>query len=208
MARWSRVLSPTRTRYSLMTRLVRGALLALFRSQNWTLDAWQPRSRKFIIIGAPHTSNWDFLFFIGATDALGIRPAFMGKHSLFRWPMTRFMREMGGVPVVRSASHNYVEQMIDVFNARDELMLVVAPEGTRKGAAKWKTGFYHMALGAGVPIVPAWVDHAARRGGLGPEIALTGNMATDFARIRAYYEEKLPGHARWQAITAGIDDDD
>lgn len=208
MARRSRFLSAPTPRLSLLTRLVRGALLGIYKSQRWTLDPWQAKSRKFIIIGAPHTSNWDFLFFIGATDALGIRPAFMGKHSLFRWPMTRFMREMGGVPVVRSASHNYVEQMIDVFNARDELMLVVAPEGTRKGARKWKTGFYHMALGAGVPIVPAWVDHSTRRGGLGAEIVLTGNKAIDFARIRAYFEEKLPGHPRWDAITAGIADDD
>lgn len=203
MARWSRLLSAPATRLSLLTRLVRGALLGLYKTQGWKLDPWKPKSRKFIIVGAPHTTNWDFLFFMGATDELGIRPAFMGKHSLFRWPMTRFMREMGGVPIVRSSRNNYVEQMIEVFKARDELMLVVAPEGTRKGAAKWKSGFYHIALGAGVPIVPAWVDHKAKRGGLGPEIALTGDKAADFARIRVWFEEKLPGHPRWDAITAG-----
>ncbi|MCW1401140.1 lysophospholipid acyltransferase family protein [Novosphingobium sp. MW5] len=206
MARWSGLLSAPASRLSLFTRLVRGALLALYRSQGWQLDPWKAQSRKFIIVGAPHTTNWDFLFFMGATDELGIRPAFMGKHSLFRWPMTRFMREMGGVPIVRSSRNNYVDQMIEVFNARDELMLVVAPEGTRKGAAKWKSGFYHIALGAGVPIVPAWVDHKIKRGGLGPEIALTGDKAADFARIRAWFEEKMPGNPRWDAITAGATD--
>lgn len=206
MARWSRLLSARPPRLSLLTRLVRSALLALYRSQGWNLDLWQAQSRKFIIVGAPHTTNWDFLFFMGATDELGIRPAFMGKHSLFRWPMTRFMREMGGVPIVRSSRNNYVDQMIEVFNARDELMLVVAPEGTRGGATKWKSGFYHIALGAGVPIVPAWVDHKVKRGGLGPEIALTGDKAVDFARIRAWFEEKMPGNPRWDAITAGATD--
>lgn len=189
-------------RRSLLTRLVLFILLGLYRSQGWTLSGSAPASRRCVIVGAPHTSNWDFVFFLGATRAFGLRPSFMGKHSLFRWPMARFMREMGGVPVVRTASHNYVEQMIAEFAGRDEFMLVVAPEGTRKGANCWKSGFYHIAMGAGVPIVPGWVDCRTRRGGLGPEFMPSGDYVADMARIAAFYRSVLPGHPRLAAITA------
>ena len=186
---------------SLLTRLVLSVLLGVFRLQGWTLTGKAPAARKCVLVGAPHTSNWDFIFFLGATHAFGLRPAFMGKHSLFRWPLRRFMVEMGGLPVIRSASHNYVDQMVAAFESHDDLMLVVAPEGTRKGAERWKSGFYHIAHGAGVPIVPAWVDHANRRGGLGDEIVTTGDYAADLARIAEFYRSVLPGHSRLEAIT-------
>ena len=170
-------------RQSLLTRFVLFVLLGVFRWQRWTLSGEPPKSRRCVIIGAPHTSNWDFIFFLGTTHAFGLRPAFMGKDSLFRWPLGRFMREMGGVPVIRSSSQNYVDQIVAEFGRREDMMLVVAPEGTRKGAERWKSGFYHIARGAGVPIVLAWVDQASRRGGLGPEIVLTDDYETDLARI-------------------------
>lgn len=188
---------------SLPSRFILWVLVGLYRLQGWELIGGPPKVRRCVLIGAPHTTNWDFIFFVGITDELGIQPSFMGKHSLFKWPFERFMHELGGVPVVRSSSHNYVDQMVDEFARRDELMLVVAPEGTRKGAAKWKSGFYHIALGAGVPIIPGWLDYGAKRGGLGPAIMPTGDYAADMARIAAYYESVLPGHPRLSAITAG-----
>ena len=140
-----------------------------------------------MIVGAPHTSNWDFLCFLGITEALGVRASFMGKDSLFRWPMRRFMIDMGGVPVDRSASNNYVDAMADEFARRDEFMLVIAPEGTRKGALRWKTGFYHIALKAGVPIVCGFIDYPHKRGGFGPAIMPSGDYAADMAKMAAFY---------------------
>lgn len=173
---------------SLFTRMVRAVLLWLYRRQHWHVWAEAPLPKRCVILGAPHTSNWDFLVFLGATGDLGIRPAFMGKHSLFHFPMGGFMREMGGVPVNRSASRNYVEQMAEAFAARDEMQLVIAPEGTRKGAVKWKTGFYHIACAADVPIVPAWIDYASRQVCMTMPIQPTGDFRADMARIAAVYQ--------------------
>jgi 1-acyl-sn-glycerol-3-phosphate acyltransferase len=174
-------------RLSLFTRAVRGALLWLYRRQRWTVTTEAPIPARCVMIGVPHTSNWDFLVFLGATHALGIRPAFMGKHSLFNWPMGGFMREMGGVAVDRSSSRNYVEQMAEAFASREEMQLVVAPEGTRKGATKWKTGFYHIACAAGVPIVPAWLNYQTRQVGMGKPLFPSGNFAQDMEHFARFY---------------------
>ncbi len=184
------------TRPSLLSRLTQSALLWIYRRQGWTIHGQAPDSPRCVIIGAPHTSNWDFIFFLGVTRQFGIRPRFMGKDSLFRWPLTRFMHEMGGVPVVRSSSHNYVDQMIDQFAAHEDFMLVVAPEGSRSSTGKWRSGFYHIAMGAGVPIVLAWVDNARMEGGLGPTMMLTGDYAADMQRIAAFYRSVMPGHPK------------
>ena len=185
---------------TLLSRLVRRLLLGLFAWKGWRLEGRRPTARKFVITGAPHTSNWDFVFFIGATHAFGVRPSFMGKLSLFRWPLTRFMKDMGGVPVDRSRKGDYVAQMIEEVARRGELALVVAPEGTRSSVSGWRSGFYHIALGAGVPIVPAWVDNARMVGGLGPAIMPTGDYAADLAKIAAFYRSVMPGHPRVAAI--------
>lgn len=183
-------------RAPLLSRLVRAGLLRLYRWKGWALEGQPPPLAKFVIVGAPHTSNWDFVFFLGATHELGIRPRFMGKHSLFRWPLRRFMFDMGGVPVDRSASRNYVDQVVAAFAAEEDFRLVIAPEGTRGGDGKWRSGFYHIALGAGVPIVPAWVDHETMRGGLGPPIAPSGDYEADLARIAAFFRSKMPDHPK------------
>lgn len=192
-------IDPPRT---LLSRVVRRALLALYAWKGWRLEGTRPAARKFVITGAPHTSNWDFVFFLGATHRFGVRPSFMGKDSLFRWPLARFMRDMGGVPVDRSRKGDYVAQMIEEFARRDELALVVAPEGTRSNVSGWRSGFYHIALGAGVPIVPAWVDNTRMRGGLGPAIMPTGDYAADLAKIAAFYRSVMPGHPRVATIEA------
>lgn len=189
-------------RPTLLSRAVRGIVLWLFRLRGWKLEGRAPKARRCIIIGAPHTSNWDFVFFIGATHHFGLRPRFMGKKSLFRWPMTRFMHDMGGVPVDRSKRGNYAEAMIAEFARHDEFALVVAPEGTRSSVGKWRSGFWHIANGAQVPIVIAWVDNAAMRGGMGPEIMPSGDFEADMARIAAYYRSVMPGHAKWAAFDA------
>ncbi len=186
-------------RATLLSRIVRRLLIALYRWKGWRLEGGHPRVRKFIITGAPHTSNWDFVFFIGATHAFGIRPSFMGKHTLFKWPMARFMEDMGGISVDRSRrGSNYVEQVADVFARSHELALVVAPEGSRTSDGEWRSGFWHIARAAGVPIVPAWVNNATMRGGLGEPIWPSDDMAADFAKLAAFYRAKRPDCDRFE----------
>lgn len=185
---------------SLLSRLVRRLLILLYRWKGWRIDGRRPEARKFIILGAPHTSNWDFVFFIGATHELGIRPSFMGKSSLFKWPMTDFMLDMGGIPVDRAKRANYVEQVAAAFAAADDLALVIAPEGSRTSKGDWRSGFYHIAMAAGVPIVPAWVDNAKLVGGMGEPIMPTGDYRADLAKIAAFYREKRPDCDRFVAL--------
>jgi len=142
----------------------------------------------------PHTSNWDFVYFLGATDALNLNLSFMGKVSLFRWPFARLMRDLGGVPVDRSRSGDTVQAMADEFARRDEFMLTIAPEGTRGKAAQWKTGFYNIALRAGVPIVPAMMDYRLKIVALGPAILPSGDYGKDMAHLAAFYRDCTPRH--------------
>lgn len=189
---------------SLLSRIVKRVLLALYRWKRWRIEGEHPGVDKFVIVGAPHTSNWDFVFFIGATDALGIRPSFMGKKSLFEGPQRRFMLDMGGVPIDRSKKGNYVEQVARAFAEADELALVIAPEGSRTFTGSWRSGFYHIAMAAGVPIVPAWVNNATMRGGIGPAIMPTGDYRADLARIAAFYRDKRPDCDRFVALENSV----
>lgn len=181
-------------RPSLPSRLFRKALVAIYRYNGWQAHGVVPSPRRFVLIAAPHTSNWDFLNFIGLTADLGIKPHFMGKSSLFRWPWRNFMLDMGGVPVDRSSSQNYVQQMIEEFGRRDEFMLTIAPEGTRGNVRSWKTGFYHIAMGAKVPIVIGMMDYPSKTGGLGAAIWPTGDYEADMKEVAKYYTKVTPKH--------------
>jgi 1-acyl-sn-glycerol-3-phosphate acyltransferase len=181
-------------RPSLLSRAVRAAMMWFYRRQGWVAHGKVPEPRRFIIIAAPHTSNWDFLYFIGLTQTLGITPHVMAKSSLFRWPMRRFMLDMGGVPVERSKGGNYVQAMIDEFAKRDEFMLTIAPEGTRGSVRQWKTGFYHIAIGANVPMVVGMMDYGTKSGGLGPMIWPTGDYEADMAKVAEVYASVTPRH--------------
>jgi len=187
---------------SLMSRLVRWIILLIYRAKGWKLEGALPDARKFVIAGAPHTSNWDFVFFTGATHEMGIKPSFMGKHTLFRWPMKRFMEDMGGIPVDRRGRANYVEQVAAEFARRDELALVVAAEGSRTTDGTWKSGFYHIAQAAGVPIVPTWVCNATMRLGFGPALWPSGDYAADLTKIANYLRSVLPDEGRFKALEA------
>ena len=192
---------------SLLSHIVKRLLLALYRWKGWKLEGRRPDCDKFVILGAPHTSNWDFIFFLGATHQLGIRPSFMGKVSLFKWPATNFMLDMGGIPVDRSQRANYVEQVADAFARAKDLALVIAPEGSRTFKGDWKSGFYHIAMAAGVPIVPAWVNNQTMRGGMGDPIMPTGDYRADLARIIAFYRSKRPDCERFLAIENRLKDE-
>jgi 1-acyl-sn-glycerol-3-phosphate acyltransferase len=163
-----------------------------YARQGWSEERIIPAEQKFVVIAAPHTSNWDFLYFLALADKLNVPLSFMGKASLFRWPFKRMMMELGGIPVNRSKSTNMVDQMIAEFAQRDTFMLTIAPEGTRGKVREWKTGFYHIAVGAGVPMVCGLMDYAKKRGGLGMAIWPTGDYAADMAKVTDYYRQCTP----------------
>ncbi len=179
-------------RAGFLSRLAKAALLALYKRHGWRAVGIVPTPRKFIIIAAPHTSNWDFLYFLGLTQDLAVDAHFMAKDSLFRWPMRRFMLEMGGIPVDRSARHNMVEAMVREFETRDEFMLTIAPEGSRSKLGKWKTGFYQIALAAKVPLVVGLMDYGRKTGGLATTIWPTGDYAADMAKVWEVYRDCTP----------------
>lgn len=132
------------------------------QAAGWTFTGTLPDAPKVVFIVAPHTSNWDFLVGITAMFALGLRVTFLGKHSLFRWPLGPVMRWLGGFPVDRSASHNVVEQTIEHIRRTDRIALGLSPEGTRRKLPAWRTGFHYVARGAGIPIVPVALDYDTR----------------------------------------------
>lgn len=159
----------------------------MLRLFGWSIHGEAPDLPKFVAIVAPHSSNWDFYFGIAAVFAMGIRVSWLGKHTLFRPPFGAFFRWLGGIPTERSISHGLVEQTIHALNSRERLIMALAPEGTRKRVEKWKTGFYHIAQGARLPILLAYFDYAQRAVGLGPLFHPTGDLDADVHRILEFY---------------------
>ncbi|MDV3258367.1 MAG: lysophospholipid acyltransferase family protein [Sphingomonas sp.] len=186
-----------------LERLVRLALIGIYRLAGWQAIGELPPIPKFVIMGASHTSNWDFLVFVGTVSALGRQVRFIAKDSLFRWPMGGFMRALGGVPVDRSAPQDLVSQIVAEFEAHDEFVLVFAPEGTRSRTTSWKTGFYQIALRANVPIVCAGPDYPSRRGVIGPVIQPTGDYAGDLKPAFQFFRTLVPRHPERSAFPEG-----
>lgn len=175
--------------------LSRGVGRAVLRASGWRLVGSFPDLPKFVIIVAPHTSNWDFPVGLAAKMALRLKVTFLAKNSLFTFPLGILMRGVGGMPVDRSASHDLVTGIVSEFRTRDQLVLVVAPEGTRRKVERWKTGFYHIARGAAVPIVPVALDWGNRTVRIGKPFHTTGNADADIAALRAWYSG-IRGRAR------------
>jgi 1-acyl-sn-glycerol-3-phosphate acyltransferase len=155
----------------------------------WRVEGSVPPTTRVVLIAAPHTSNWDLPFMLACAYVLGLRPKWLGKRELFRWPFGWFMRRIGGIPIDRSASHGFVVQAVDRFQDGNPLIMVVPPSGTRRRAERWKSGFYHIARGAGVPIACGFLDYGRKRGGIGPLILPTGNVRQDMDRFRAFYAD-------------------
>jgi len=146
-----------------------------------------PNLRKFVIIVAPHTSNWDFPVGMSAKLALGLSAIWLGKHTLFRGPFRVILRALGGIAVNRSASNDVVQQVTDEFARHERLVLAVAPEGTRKKVERWKTGFYHIARSAGVPIVPVALEWEQRAIRIMPAFTPTDDADSDIAALRQLF---------------------
>jgi 1-acyl-sn-glycerol-3-phosphate acyltransferase len=152
----------------------------------WRVESAMPPPRA-VAIAYPHTSNWDLPFMLAIAYRLGLRPYWLGKKEIFRWPFGRLMKWLGGVPVDRKARTNMVQQVIDRFAEIDRFFLVVPPSATRRRAAHWKSGFYHIARGAGVPILCTFLDYKRKVGGIGIPVVPSGDVRADMDKIRAFY---------------------
>lgn len=161
--------------------------LMFLKFMGWRVEGEIPDIKKFVIIAAPHTSNWDFPITLAVAFALKMKIYWMGKAAIFCWPFAAAVRWLGGIPIDRSKSHNVVEQSIQAFHKLEKLILLVPPEGTRKKVSTWKTGFYHIARGANVPIVLGFLDYRRKVGGIGPIFHPTGHIEKDMQTIRAFY---------------------
>ena len=166
----------------------------LLRCFGWRIEGSFPELPKCVTIGAPHTSNWDFFFGICAVFALGLRFDWIGKHTLFRPPFGAFMRSLGGTPLNRQKTEGAVEQIVAIMNSHESYILCLAPEGTRSRVRRWKTGFYNIALQAGVPIVPAYIDYRRKVVGFGPAFEPTGDVEREVAEIQAFYRGFVARH--------------
>ncbi|MBL8430294.1 MAG: lysophospholipid acyltransferase family protein [Dechloromonas sp.] len=174
-----------------MMKTLSRRLLALL---GWTLVEPLERPAKAVLVGYPHTSNWDGVYALLVKLALGLDARWVGKDTLFRRPIGGIMRRLGGIPIDRSAPHGFVAQMAAEFASRPDFLLVIAPEGTRSLTKGWKSGFYRIALAAKVPVALAFVDYERREAGILTYLTLTGDPASDIATIAAHYEGRQGKH--------------
>lgn len=168
-----------------LTRAIARFWLFVFR---WRFEGDVPNVAKAVVIAAPHTSNWDFLLGMGVVFAVGVDVKWLGKHTFVRGPLGGVLRWLGGIPVDRRAPQGMVGRTIGEFARRERLLIGLAPEGTRKKVEKWKMGFYYIARGAGVPILPVYFDYGRRVVGFGPLVAPSGDVAADLEKIGSVYE--------------------
>lgn len=160
---------------------------ALVRLSGWRLEGELPNVARLVLIVAPHSSWWDGIWGLLFKVALGVDVSFMAKRELFHWPIGGLLRGLGGIPIERRAAHDVVEQMVERFEASERLWLGIEPEGTRKAVRKWKSGFWHIARQAGVPVLPAYFDYPRKVIGLGPLFQPTADKDADIAALRAFY---------------------
>jgi len=202
-----RRLEPTPPRscyaFDMTKRPLRRFLARVFlRMTGWRADGVRPEAKQFVIIAAPHTTNWDFPYLLAFAALFEVRISWMAKHTFFRWPLGPFARALGGIPVRRHKREDLVTAMARTFDEHEELGLVVPAEGTRSHVEYWKSGFYHIARAAEVPIVMSYLDYTKKTGGFGPAFFPSGDVRKDMDAIRAFYHGKqgkfpaLFGHVR------------
>ena len=169
---------------------------SILRLGGWRMEGEFPAVPKAVLIGAPHSSNWDGVWGFAALLALDLDLRILGKKELFWGPMGWLMRFLGVIPIDRRAPGGFVAQSIATMRAADSLWIGIAPEGTRKAVEQWKTGFWKLAEGADVPVIQAYFHYPDKIIGIGPATVLSGDLSADMARIRAWY-------APWQGRNRG-----
>ncbi|MDH5608865.1 MAG: 1-acyl-sn-glycerol-3-phosphate acyltransferase [Cyclobacteriaceae bacterium] len=176
-----------------MTRFWKSFFLFGFWLFGWKVKGEKPKLKKYVIIVAPHTSNWDFIVGLAAKHIFELDAHFLGKDSLFKLPLLGwFMRGINGHPVIRDSHHNVVDQVAEMFESNDRFVMALAPEGTRSFRPEWRTGFYHIAVKASVPIVMVGLDFAKKCVELREPFYPTGNIVPDIEAMKSYYRT-IPG---------------
>jgi 1-acyl-sn-glycerol-3-phosphate acyltransferase len=170
------------------------SLLAL-KLVGWKIVGQLPEHNRYVMIAAPHTSNWDFALMLLVAFIKRMDVHWMGKDALFPKPFKGFVQWMGGIAIDRSQANDTVEQMVAHYNNNDELIVLITPEGTRSKVKQWKTGFYHIAHGAGVPIVLGFVDAPTKTMGFGEAFVTCGDVDADMMKILSFYSDKTGIHA-------------
>ena len=173
-----------------MSRLRRTLARLFWRVSRWTLRSHPQPDVPRILIGAPHTSNWDFVLMLAIAWEAGIPLRWLGKKSLFAGPAGPLMRALGGIPVDRSDPSRVVAEVLAEQASTGAFSLVVTPEGSRGGAEHWKSGFYRIAREADLPVTLGYVDRTTMTTGLGPTLTLTGDVRSDMDEVRAFYADK------------------
>lgn len=180
----------------LVKTAMRWLAMAVFRLTRWKAEGKKPCISSYVIIAAPHTSNWDFFYTICLAFILEIKPFIMMKASWFVWPVGPFLRYLGAIPVDRSRSTSMVARSIEAFRTNPQMVMLVPPSGTRRRVIFWKTGFYHIALGAQVPIVLGYLDYRRKVGGIGPVVHPTGNVEKEMKVIQDFYANITGKHPK------------
>lgn len=160
----------------------------------WKVVDYVPEYPRMVVIACPHTSNWDMPFMVAAAGILRLRLSWIGKHTLFKWPYAWFMRLTGGIPVDRRGSHGFVESAAEIITSRDKIAIAIAASGTRSKVDYWKSGFYHIAMTAQVPIVCGYLDYGKKECGLGMAFIPTGDVKADMDRVREFYKDVRGKH--------------
>ena len=174
----------------LLTPVLRGLALLILVLIGWSTRGEPLAHQRCVLIGAPHTSNWDFPLMLLVVLKLKLRLFWMGKHTLFPFPFGWLMKWLGGIPINRSASHNVVNETVRQYAENDQLIILIPPEGTRSKVTRWKTGFYHIANNAEVPILLGYVDASKKEAGFADFFTPTGDLEKDMVEIRAFYATK------------------
>ena len=162
------------------------------RLSGWNIDGELPDLPRFVIIVVPHTSNWDFFAGLACDLALDMNASWLAKHSIFKWPWAGLLKSLGGIPIDRRSAHNVVAQVADEFVRRDQLVLAITPEGTRKKVSAWKSGYWHIARAANVPIVPVGLDFRRKAAVIGEARYPTESIEADEAVFKAFFAGITP----------------
>lgn len=160
------------------------------RLAGWTHDPAPPAHDKYVLVAAPHTSNWDYIFMVAVAKSLDMPLRWMGKHTLFGTPIGPILRKTGGVPVDRRAPQGLVHQMVETIEASEEMVLAIPAEGSRSIRDHWKSGFLHIAKEAGIPVVFGYIDYAQKHAGFGPHVHPKGDYKDAMDVAREFYKDK------------------
>ncbi len=174
----------------IVTPVLRFLAILILKLTGWKAVGSKVSVPKYVLIGAPHTSNWDFPLMLLVVLELRLQLYWMGKHTLFPFPFSGLMKWLGGIPINRAKSHNVVFDVVKQFKDNETFVVLVPPEGTRSKVAHWKTGFYHIANNAEVPILMGYVDAKQKEGGFADFFYPTGDLEADMKEIRAFYAQK------------------